>query len=54
MILQWSEDAEAALELSMNSIVGLTRNNTMKVAGKLKGEEVINLIDSVASHSFIS
>lgn len=45
---------ETPMELSMNSIVGFTRNNTMKVKGKLKGKEVLILIDSGAMDNFIS
>lgn len=38
----------------MCSVVGLLGNDTMKVTGKIDGEEVIILIDSRASHNFIS
>lgn len=42
------------MELSMCSVVGLLGNDTMKVTDKIKGEEVVVLIDSRASHNFIS
>lgn len=45
---------ETLVELSMSSIVGFTRNNTMKVTGRLKGKKVIILIDSGATNNFIS
>lgn len=45
-----SKTEEAPIELSVNSIVGITRKNTMKVKGKLGGErDMIILIDSGAS-----
>lgn len=44
----------ATIELSTNSIVGITNNNAMKVVGKLNREEVIVLIDRGASYKFIS
>lgn len=48
------EDEMPMLELYMNSIVGLSGNHTMKLKGKVKGEEVIILIDSGATHNFIT
>ncbi|KAA0061363.1 peroxidase 64 [Cucumis melo var. makuwa] len=41
------------VELSINSLVGLTNPGTMKVRGKLQGEEVVILIDCGATHNFI-
>lgn len=47
-------EPKVQMELSMCSVVGLLGNDTMKVTGKIKGEEVAILIDSGASHNFIS
>lgn len=43
---------ETTMELSMISIVGLMGNDTMKVKGRLMGEEVVILIDSEPTISF--
>lgn len=45
---------EDMLSLLMNSIVGLTEGKTMKLMGKIRGEEVLVLINSGPSHKFIS
>ncbi|XP_031745972.1 uncharacterized protein LOC116406393 [Cucumis sativus] len=45
---------QAIVELSINSVVGLTNPGTMKVRGKIKDREVIILIDCGATHNFIS
>lgn len=42
------------MELSLNSVVGLTTPRTMKLKGLIKGVEVVILINSEASHNFIS
>ena len=42
------------VELSINSVVGLTPPQTMKVKGEVGGQEVLVLIDSGASHNFIA
>lgn len=41
------------MELSRHSMVGLDMPRMMKLKGVLEGKEVVVLIDSGASHSFI-
>ena len=41
------------IELSINSVVGLTNPGTMKVKGKIGEEEVMILIDCGVTHNFI-
>lgn len=41
------------LELSINSVMGLTTSGTMKLKGKISQWEVIVLVDSGTSHNFI-
>lgn len=48
------EDETPVLELSMNSVVGLTGNHTMKLKEKVKGKEILILIYSMATHNFIA
>lgn len=45
---------DKAMALSMNSIVDLTEGKTMKLIGSINGKQVMVLIDSGASHNFIS
>ncbi|KAF7801588.1 Retrotransposable element Tf2 [Senna tora] len=52
-VLEESKEG-AIVELSMNSVVGITSNNTMKVLGKCPGEEVVVLIDNGASRNFVA
>ena len=42
------------MEVSLNSVVGLTAPRTMKLLGSILGHEVVVLIDSGASHNFLS
>jgi len=42
------------IELSMNSVVGLTTPQTMKVKGDIEGQPVVVLIDGGATHNFIA
>lgn len=42
------------IELYINSVVGLTPPQTIKIRGKIEGQEVVVLIDSGASHNFIA
>ncbi|KAA0037057.1 Ty3/gypsy retrotransposon protein [Cucumis melo var. makuwa] len=42
------------IELSLNSVVGLTNPGTMKVKGRVGEEEVVILIDCGATHNFIA
>ena len=41
-------------DFSLNSLMGFTSSHTMKVKGLLGAQEVVILIDSGVSHSFIS
>ena len=43
-----------AMELSLNSVVGLTTPGTMKIKGTIGSKEVIILVDSRATHNFLS
>ncbi|KAL0533794.1 hypothetical protein IC582_028065 [Cucumis melo] len=52
--IEVNEDITTVVELSINSMVGLNDPGTMKVRGKLFGEEVIILIDCGATHNFVS
>ncbi|KAL5564770.1 hypothetical protein UlMin_027934 [Ulmus minor] len=45
---------DSALDLSLNSLMGFTSSHTMKVWGVLGTRKIKILIDSGASHSFIS
>lgn len=42
------------VELSINSVVGLSSPKTMKVTGRIAQQEVVVMIDCGASHNFIS
>lgn len=45
---------EVTLEISLNSVVGLSGPKTMKMLGTLGGNEVVVMVDSGATHNFIS
>ena len=47
-------EVEEIVELSINSVVGLSAPKTMKIKGKIAQQEVITLIDCGATHNFIS
>ena len=47
-------DGEEVVELSLNSVVGLSALRTMKIKGHLTQQKVIRLIDCGATHNFIS
>ncbi|MCV5004166.1 retropepsin-like domain-containing protein, partial [Escherichia coli] len=42
------------IEVSLNSVAGLTAPQTMKLRGTLSEQEVVVLIDPGATHNFIS
>ena len=47
-------DVDEIAELSVNSMVGLSALNTMKLKGKFSHQEVVTMIDCGATHNFIS
>ncbi|KAL5563463.1 hypothetical protein UlMin_033210 [Ulmus minor] len=51
---QASPNSFSSLNLSYNSLLGFTSSHTMKVKGQLGSREVVILIDSGASHSFVA
>ena len=48
-----AEEAET-VEMSLNSVVGLSEPRTMKLKAEIHGKEVVVLIDCGATHNFIS
>lgn len=48
------EDKEMEACLNSNLVVGFSSPKTMKLLGQLNGKEVVVLIDSGATHNFIS
>ena len=51
---QANPNSFSSLNLSYNSLLGFTSSHTMKVRGQLGSREVVILIDSGASHSFVA
>lgn len=49
-----SPEMSELAELSLNSVVGLSSPRTMKLRGTIQNEDVVVMIDSGASHNFIS
>ncbi|KAA0066146.1 ty3-gypsy retrotransposon protein [Cucumis melo var. makuwa] len=52
--IELREEVEAVVELSINSLVGLSNLSTLKVRRKIHGDVVVVLIDCRAMHNFIS
>lgn len=48
------EDTVEGVELSLNSVVGLSEPRTLKLKGVVHGLDVVVLIDCGATHNFIS
>ena len=48
------EESSAIVELSINSVVGLSNPGTMKVKGRIQERDVVVLIDCGATHNFVS
>lgn len=53
-LIELREEVEAVVELSINSVVGLSNLSTLKVKGRIHGEVVVVLIDCGAMHNLIS
>ena len=49
-----TDESKTCVELSINSMVGLSNPGTMKVRGKIQDREVVVLIDYRTTHNFIS
>ena len=52
--LEVVEESQVVVELSINSVVGLSNPGTMKVKGVIQGKVAIILIDCEATYNFIS
>ncbi|WVZ20087.1 hypothetical protein V8G54_007409 [Vigna mungo] len=48
------EGDEVNLQLNVSSIAGMTSKNSLKLWGTIKGNKVIVMVDSGASHNFLS
>lgn len=53
-VIEVAGENQTVVELSINSVVGLSNPRTMKVKGLIQEKEVIVLIDCRATHNFIS
>lgn len=42
------------LEISLNSVVGMSNPKTMKMLGTINGEQVVVMVDLGATHNFLS
>ena len=51
-VLEVAEEVEV-VELSLNSVAGLSEPRTMKLKGEIHGKEVVVFIDCGATHNFI-
>jgi len=51
---EWIVGECLQIDFSLFSAEGMTQPRTMKLQGKMKGEQVILLIDGGANHNFIS
>lgn len=49
-----SPDEPIHIEMSLNSVMGMSNPKTMKLQGKVHGETVVVMIDPGATHNFIS
>ena len=47
-------EVSSVVELSLNSVVGLTAPGTFKVKGTMEDREIIIMVDCGATHNFIS
>ena len=48
-----NEEDQAIIELSINSVVGLSNPGTMKVRGEIEGKEVVILVDCGATQLYL-
>ena len=48
------EDEGEIAEISISSMMGISSSKTIKLEGTIQGEKVVVLIDSGATHKFVS